>query len=67
MEKQNACFARATEVWLAVNQSITTPVSVLANKFDVRNILHGQVILAAVDQINVFHEAMKGCKNIKIH
>ena len=28
--KQEACFARATRVWLAV---ITTPVSLLANEF----------------------------------
>ena len=31
--------------------SITTPVSHLANKFDVRRELHGQVSLAAVNQI----------------
>ena len=31
--------------------SITTPVSFLANRFDVRSILHVQVSLAAVDQI----------------
>ena len=44
--------------------SITTPVSLLANEFDVRSILHVQVSLAAVDQICVTHEAMKGCKNV---
>ena len=38
--------------------SITTPVSFLANEFDVRNLLHGQVSLAAVTQIHVIHEAM---------
>ena len=47
--------------------SITTPVSHLANEFDVRSILHGQVSLAAVNQIRVVHEAMNGCKNLKIH
>ena len=31
--------------------SITTPVSHLANEFDVRSKLHGQVSLAAVNQI----------------
>ena len=31
--------------------SITTPVSHLANEFDVRNELHGQVSWAAVNQI----------------
>ena len=30
---------------------ITTPVSHLANDFDVRNELHGQVSLAAINQI----------------
>ena len=38
------------------SQSITTPVSLLANEFDVQSILHGQVSLAAVDQIYVIHE-----------
>ena len=44
-----------------------TPVSLLANEFDFRSDLHVQVSLAAVNQIYVFHEAMKGCKNLKIH
>ena len=43
--------------------SIITPVSLLAKKLDVRSILHGQVSLAAVNQICVIHEAMNGCKN----
>ena len=47
--------------------SITTPVSLLANEFNVQSILHGQVSLAAVSQIHVFDEAMNGCKNLKIH
>ena len=34
--------------------SITTQVPLLANKFDVRSVLHGQVGLAAVNQIDVF-------------
>ena len=42
-------------------------VSLLANAFDVRSILHGQVSLAAINQICVIHEAMDGCKNLKIH
>ena len=42
--------------------SITTPVSLLANEFDDRSILHGQVRLAAVIQICVIHEAMNGSK-----
>ena len=37
--------------------SITTPVSLLANEFDVQSVLHGQVSLAAVNQICVVHEA----------
>ena len=36
--------------------SITTPVSLLANEFDVRSVLHGQVCLAAVDQICVIYK-----------
>ena len=38
--KQEACFAGATQVWLA---AITIPVSLLANEFDVQRVLHGQV------------------------
>ena len=47
--------------------SITTPVSLLTNEFDVRSVLHGQVRLAAVNQMCVIHEAMNGCKNQRIH
>ena len=43
--------------------SITTPVSLLANEFGVLRVLHGQVSLAAVNQICVIHEAVKGCKD----
>ena len=46
--------------------SITTHVSLLANGFYVRIVMQGQVSLAAVNQIYVIHEAMNGCKNIKI-
>ena len=42
--------------------SIATPVPLLAHKFDVRSVLHGQVSLAAVNQIYVIHEATNGCK-----
>ena len=60
--KQDACFAPATRVG---SVSITTPVSLLANEFDVGRGLHGQVSFAAVNQICVIHEAMKGCKKSK--
>ena len=49
------------------SQSITTSVSLLANEFDVRCVLHWQVSLAAVNQIYVIPEAMKDCKNLMIH
>ena len=49
------------------SQSITTPVSLLANEFDVQSVLHEQVSLAAVNQICVIHETMNGCKNLRIH
>ena len=47
--------------------SITAPVSLLANEFDVRSVFHREVSLAAVNQSCVNHEAMNGCKNLKIH
>ena len=43
------------------------PVTLLANEFAVRSVLHGQVSLVAVNQICVIHEAMNGCENLKIH
>ena len=47
--------------------SITTPVLLLANVFDVRSVLHRQVSLAAVNQICLIHESMNSCKNLKVH
>ena len=47
--------------------SITTPVSLMLNEFNVRSVLTRQVSLAAVNQIYVIHEAMNGCKNLKVH
>ena len=41
--------------------------SQLANEFHVRSELHGQVSLAAVNQIFVIHEAMNSFINLKIH
>ena len=35
------------------------------NELDVGSVLHGQVSLAAVNQICVIHEAMNGCKKSK--
>ena len=40
-------------------------MQLLANEFGVRSVLHGQVSLAAVNQIYVFHEAMNDFKNLK--
>ena len=58
--KQEARLTRATQVWLAV-------VSLLVNKFEILSVLHGQMSLAAVNQIYVIHEAKNSCKNLKIH
>ena len=60
--KQEACFAHVTPV---NNTSITSQVQ--TNEFNVQSKLHRQVSLAAVNQICVIHEAMNGCKNLKIH
>ena len=45
------------------SMSITTPVSLLANEFDVRIVLQWQVSLADVNQICVNLEALNGFKN----
>ena len=47
--------------------SITSPESFLTNELAVGSVLHGQVRLAAVNHIYVIHEAMSGCKNLKVH
>ena len=52
-------------MWLAVG--IKTLLTLLANKFDVQSALHMKVSLVAVNQIHVVHEAMNGCKNLKIY
>ena len=49
------------------SESIISPVSHLAIECDARRELHGQVSLAAVNQILCHHEAMNGCKILKIH
>ena len=58
---QETCFARETQMWLAVNHDtrITS-----GNEFDVRTVLHQQVSLAAVNQICVIHEAITVAKNL---
>ena len=43
--------------------SITTPVSLLANELDVPSVLHGQVSLAAANQIYAIHEALQNSKD----
>ena len=48
-------------MWLAVNHN-TSVTS--CNEFDALIVLHGQVSLAAVNHIHVFHEVMNGCKKI---
>ena len=47
--------------------STTTPVSLLANEFDVQSVLRGQESLVAVNQIYVIHKAINSCKNLKIY
>ena len=46
--------------------SITAPVLLLANEYDVHSVFLRQVSLAAVNQICVIHEAMNCCKNLMI-
>ena len=42
-------------------------MSLLVNELYVQSVLHRQVTLAAVNHICVIHEAINGCKNLKIH
>ena len=60
--KQEACFCTC-DSGVARCQSQHVPVSLLANAFNVRSVLHRQVSLAAVNQICVIHEAI----DLKIH
>ena len=41
--------------------------TLLANELDAPSVVHGQLILAAVNQIDVIHEAMNARKNLKIN
>ena len=47
--------------------SITTLVLRCGNEFNFCSVLHGQVSLAAVNQIYVVHEAMNHWKDLKIY
>ena len=73
MEKRNSQLEHANKRLVSNvrlrcgSLSITVPVSLLANEFDVLSVLHGQVSLVAVNQMCVIHEAMNSCKNLKIH
>ena len=64
MEQTRGLFARATQVWLAVNHntSITSGERVRCSKSIAR-----AVNLAAVNEICVIHEVMNVCKNLKIY
>ena len=64
MEQTKACFARATQVRLAVehNTSATSGKWVRCS-----SVLLGKVSLAAVNQICVIHEAINGRKNLNIY
>ena len=53
----------ATQMWIPVNHNTSVTSG---KKSDVRSALHRQVILAAVNQIYVIHEAMNDCKNLKM-
>ena len=71
MEKRNSQCEQANKKLVLLvrlrcgSLSIRAPVSLLANEFDVRSVLHGQMSLAAVNQF--FHEAINGSKIQKIH
>ena len=66
MEQTNGLFCTCDSVGCG-SLSLKQPVSLLANEFDVRSVLQGQVSLAAVNQIYVIHEVKNGCKTLKIH
>ena len=61
------CTCHSSVASVARSLSITVPVSLLANEFDVRSALHGHMSLAAVNQCCVIHEALNCCKYLKIH
>ena len=68
MEKRNSQLEQGqTRLVLHGASGVARCQSLLSNEFDVRRALHGQVSLAAVNQICVIYEGMNGCKNLKIH
>ena len=64
--KHEACFARANQVWLAVNHntSVTSGVWIRCSK---RIAPESELGSCHSNLYKVFHEAMNGCKNLKIH
>ena len=73
MEKRNSQLEHGQPMeptrglFCTCDSGVVRCLSFLANEFNVRSVLHGQVSLAAVNQICVIYEAMYGCKNLKIH
>ena len=47
--------------------SITTPVSLLANEFDLRSVLHVQVSLATVNHIYVIHSKSEDSLKVNVN
>ena len=64
--KQEACFARATQVWLAVNHNTSvTSFWRMNSMFEIN--CNGKVAWQLSINFFVVHEAMNGCQNLKIH
>ena len=62
MEQISGLFRNS--VWFL---SITAPVKLLADEFDVWSIFYGQMSLAAASHIYIFHEVIKVCNNLTTH
>ena len=61
MEKWNSQLKHGQPMEQTRSLFCTCDFALLVNEFDVQSVLHGQVSLAAVNQICVTHEAMNGC------
>ena len=64
MEQQEACFARATQVWLDVKQH-QCHIWRMNSMFEAN--FAGKLAWQLPIKFCVGHEAMNGCKNLKIH
>ena len=65
--RMNSIFEANTNSLFTQDFNVTSVSFIILQTYFTFSILHGNVSLAAVKQMYVIHEAIDGCKNLKIH